>query len=264
MLAALFTLLPAFTGLAAAAPVPGDHDTSSADDWTPYPDPNPTPAHPDYAWPDHDHKGEAWAPSYKTGCDVSTLHLPKYAYDNHTADWDHGELMVPEDQRLKIVTIGRGVQTYTCKSGVYVSTGAMADLYDTSCILSRADDYQSFAANLPYYAYDAVPYPWPEHENPYRYIKHEFVEYQGENVPKWTRTDGYYMYGKKVGSYSPDEKNIPWLRLEYLPIEAGNEDHLLAKTVLRTDTVGGVPPPSCHEEGKAISVPYAANYYFYA
>lgn len=36
----------------------------------------------------------------------------------------------------------------------------------------------------------------------------------------------------------------------------------LAKTVLRTNTVQGVPPPTCGTEGNELSVPYAANYYF--
>ncbi|BEJ13177.1 hypothetical protein CspHIS471_0303510 [Cutaneotrichosporon sp. HIS471] len=261
MLTALLTLLPSLVGLTTAAPVPDYSDPS----WTPYPDPNPTPAYPDYAWPDHGHMADAWTPSYKTGCDVSSYHLPEYNY--HDSKWEHWDtwkdMMVPEGQYLKMTTVGRGVQTYTCTSGVYVSTGANADLYDTSC--AYTDEYQSFAPNLPYYVYDGVPYPWTDGENKYRYIKHEFVDYNGQHVPKWTRTtDSYYMYGKKVASYTPDKKHIPWLRLEYIPMETGYESYLLAKTVLRTDTVGGVPAPSCHEEGKTVSIPYAANYYFYA
>jgi hypothetical protein len=174
---------------------------------------------------------------------------------------------VPEGQHLKYATTARGHMSYTCSGGVYVSTGAAADHYDTSCALSYADDYKSWAPHLPWYTYDAVPYPYPEGEG-YRWGWHEYAPYHYPDhegyAPKWTTRDGYYVYGKKAGSYTPDEKHIPWVRYEYLPIEAGHEDYLLAKTVLRTDTVGGMPAPYCSEEGHVVSVPYSANYYFYA
>lgn len=131
--------------------------------------------------------------------------------------------------------------------------------------MNYAADYHTYAANLPYYAYDAVPYPWTDGENTYRTMTHEYVAYQDGYAPKWTRpSDGWYMYGNKAGTYTPDEKHIPWVRYEAMPMEAGYEGYMLAKTVLRTDTVGGMPAPYCSEEGKMVSVPYAANYYFYA
>ncbi|CAK9783741.1 hypothetical protein CC85DRAFT_183024 [Cutaneotrichosporon oleaginosum] len=291
MISALLSLLPVLASLAAAAPLPDSHLTPTPSDWKPYPAPAPTAAYPDYAWPDHEHKWDAWSPAYKTGCDVSNYHLPAYAYDEYKEDSDAWktwrDMMPPKDQHLTMTTTARGVVNYICTGGVYVHTGVSADHYDTSCALSYADDYKTYAANLPYYVYDAVPYPWAEDgKNPYRYIWHEYVPYPGEDkheykhdyrhehtdghehkgdyAAKWTRGDGYYMYGWAAATYSPSDKHIPWARYEYLPMEKGKEDYLLARTVLRTDTVGGRASPTCDTEGATVSVPYAANYYFYA
>jgi hypothetical protein len=52
-------------------------------------------------------------------CDVSKLPIPLPA--NQTT------LVQPTDQTLQLVTLGRGVQNYTCVNGTYVSAGALAE-----------------------------------------------------------------------------------------------------------------------------------------
>lgn len=105
LLALAFATLAA---LATAAPTYYP-DTTTTTETTPY-------AHPDPAHP--------WTPAYAAGCDASTLAVhPGYAYPAYP----YAELAVPEGQKLKYATVGRGVQEYTCTGGVYVGSGAKAE-----------------------------------------------------------------------------------------------------------------------------------------
>lgn len=50
-----------------------------------------------------------------TGCSTSNIAIPLPS-----------GLSIPDGQKPSLVTIGRGIQNYTCTKGVYVSTGALA------------------------------------------------------------------------------------------------------------------------------------------
>lgn len=50
-------------------------------------------------------------------CDVSGLTVPLPAQNT---------IQVPAGQKIEIVTMGRGVQNYTCTDGLWVSKGALA------------------------------------------------------------------------------------------------------------------------------------------
>ena len=51
-------------------------------------------------------------------CDVSRLAVP--------LPMNQTTLSVPMDQTISLVTLGRGVQNYTCTDGLWVSKGALA------------------------------------------------------------------------------------------------------------------------------------------
>lgn len=78
-------------------------------------------------------------------------------------------------------------------------------------------------------------------------------------APKFTRlSDGAFVVGSLAGKVDVEPGVIPWIRLSSL-----HGAETLAKTVLRTDTVKGLPPtPNCARPGNVLRVPYAANYYF--
>lgn len=81
-------------------------------------------------------------------------------------------------------------------------------------------------------------------------------------APKFTRiSDGAFVVGSLVGKVDVEPGVvIPWIRLSSSSLHGAET---LAETVLRTDTVKGLPPtPECARPGNVLRVPYAANYYF--
>lgn len=48
-------------------------------------------------------------------CDVSAIQVPLLT-----------GLSIPDGEKTEFITLGRGVQNYTCTGGVYVSAGAVA------------------------------------------------------------------------------------------------------------------------------------------
>ena len=65
---------------------------------------------------------------------------------------------------------------------------------------------------------------------------------------------------KASGVPAPDSADLDWLLLTANP--AAGPVQGLAE-VYRIDTYTGKPPSSCRKEGRTISVPYAAQYWFY-
>jgi len=167
-----------------------------------------------------------------------------------------------------LVTVSRGIQNYTCSNGIFESVGALADLFDASCILTQAGNGNGTEAallsqTLPILAFNALSFPdallHPD-------AHHEFIDTPGSSVagaisPKFFLNNGTDVVGVKNGSINaPDAaRDVTWLQLT---AQAGQGD--LAKTVYRINTVGGQPTASCNISGETISVPYAAMYWFLA
>jgi len=201
-----------------------------------------------------------------TGCDVSASN----------PDFPAGQtaLAVPSGASTKFIGLGVGVQNYTCSAatGTFASAGAVATLYDVSCLVkvlganfsSLPADVTKFEANAPAAAallqkqlgkppvelgvHIFVPSPSGTGISP-------FFDF---TVSQTTATDPTFLGAKTGDIASPAGKtvDVDWLALSHVQGD-------LATTVFRVDTSNGVPPTSC-TAGQATSIPYAANYYFYA
>ncbi|KAH8828751.1 hypothetical protein DL96DRAFT_1015821 [Flagelloscypha sp. PMI_526] len=204
-------------------------------------------------------------------CDLSkaTLVLPQ-GLANLTAQSDP----------TSFVGFAFGVQNYTCTDGAFKSDGAVAKLFDVSCMI--VNDPHGFA-ELPSKAIEL----WKKAPAEIDTLKVSSApglfttsQFQGDHyfppnpkageqppiVPKWdfTPVGGAFhgnadatFTGKLKGSVvAPTGKqDINWLQLDVA-------DGKLGKQVYRTDTREGQPPATCSEPGSKISVKYVSNYWF--
>jgi desulfoferrodoxin (superoxide reductase-like protein) len=191
-------------------------------------------------------------------CDVSELtpYLPK-GQENIT---------VPAYQKTRFITAGVGVQNYTCSdAGAFVSAGAVASLYDVSCIA-----HTGLLPHIQELLFDAATAANAQSvvdvlllEATLKISDHYFSPgaEPGKIVPVFDFTHSLkdknqFVDVKKIGSIpSPDGKeHIDWLNLETVSGAA-------AKTVFRLNTHLGQPPASC-KSGEEASIPYSAQYWF--
>jgi len=185
---------------------------------------------------------------------------------NATLTFPEGQtaLSVPSGQVPNHILLGTGVQNYTCSSaGTYTSSGAVAKLYDISCLLGTPefatvqDAWFAQAAN----SQDAIQGGL----NPTTlYISdHYFVPAStGTGIsPKFASArDGgvsFTVASKAASIHAPNITDVDWLQLSNIQGD-------FAKTTFRVDTKAGQPPASCEPGSAPISVPYAAKYWFFA
>jgi hypothetical protein len=190
-----------------------------------------------------------------------------------------GKLLLPRGQyelrhyyfeKPVLIAVGVGIQNYTCSDkGKYVSTGAVAELWDISCIAQSDFFYQIEEFAIKHYdphhgkplSIEEIPFMFPSLGD------HFFIPTpEGHTAlsPKFDFTSSHggesatFIVGSKVGEVrSPrSRQHINWV--EYSLTE-GN----LAKHVFLTDTYGGQPPESCHPGSGPVSVTYAAKYWFF-
>ncbi|KAJ7701077.1 hypothetical protein B0H17DRAFT_1045921 [Mycena rosella] len=199
-------------------------------------------------------------------CDTSAaiMDLPK----NQT------QLVAPTTAPL-FVALGVGIQNYTCSTSTlkYTSTGAVASLFDISCI----DKTPAFATiqTTAFNAWKAAPASLTataigaKVAAPSLLGFHYFVTAaSGTGIsPKWDFTSTgknagnatAFVIGAKVGDITaPTDSatNVDWLALN-------NAQGSLASKIFRIDTVAGQPPASCVAGSADISVKYTAKYYLY-
>ncbi|KAF8331880.1 uncharacterized protein EI90DRAFT_3055734 [Cantharellus anzutake] len=161
----------------------------------------------------------------------------------------------------KIVTIGAGVQNYTCINNVYVSTGAVAELFDISCIAGTKAfrNIQNFAVDHPTGSELGHQFFGGQTINP---VVHHYFDFNPVSPGIAPRFDlagtNRFTTLKKLGNIpSPQGKaNVDWLELSEIKGD-------LAKFVYRTDTIRGQPPASCIDGSPVISIDYAAKYWFF-
>jgi hypothetical protein len=205
-----------------------------------------------------------------SGCPVeqNVLHLP---YQD--------TLTLPTDgAKPTFITLGSGVQNYTCTpAGNYTSAGAVAKLYDISCLYGTPnfDQLTSIVHDRPKQAtvshslarelrmigiswgraqfvsdHYFVPNPLGTGLSP----KFEF------HAPEPVKDR--FVIGKRLsGIPAADPNDIDLLLLGN--IAEGKAGGNLSKYVYRVSTKGGQPPKSCNP-GESISVPYDAQYWFYS
>ncbi|WVN90516.1 uncharacterized protein L203_105752 [Cryptococcus depauperatus CBS 7841] len=203
-------------------------------------------------WPDVGRSGNSWPRS----CSVSKVAVPL---------GNQSKLVVPSGETSSIITVGRGIQNYTCTSGAYVSVGALANLYDVSCLFTGTAghvDPATISSVLPQKAFSYLSYP--DTSNLPVAIHHLFINTPGSTTagaisPEFVGSNDKVVVSKINALSDPKNPadNVPWLQLAAL-----NGQGTLSKSVFRLNTIKGQPPSSCSNEGEHLSVQYAAMYWF--
>lgn len=191
------------------------------------------------------------------GCPVSSdvLSLPA----NQTT------LAVPDGTKPIAIALGIGTQNYTCTAaGNYTSAGAVASLFDISCLYKTPlfSRIQDDVMRLPATTRDNLVKSMSK--SPLYVAAHYFVPNPVTNVgisPKFAQAANggaiFTTLGKKGGIKSPSgAQNVDWLQLSSIQGD-------WASTVFRVDTVQGQSPATCSKAGDTVQVPYAAKYWFY-
>lgn len=170
-------------------------------------------------------------------------------------------------------TYANRIQNYTCanSSATPVSIGAVASLYNASCIAASYPDLLSLLPNL------ALNYPQPVAgaamipSNMDLSGHHYFAN---PTTPKFDMTAdpatnlGVVTAKKVANSTAPagsplgvdgvGNGAVPWLYLQSTNATTGK-----VQTVYRLNTAGGAPPKTCASSPATFSVQYAAEYWFW-
>jgi len=165
-----------------------------------------------------------------------------------------GQTAVPAPTgKLSFLMLGVGTQNYTCSSaGTYTSAGAVAELFDLSCLAAKSQgDFES--AQSPSQAGQKLG-------------DHYFVKNDAGGLsPVWDfragaakgNPDAFVLAAKKGNTPAPTgSQDVDWL---FLQAVRGK----LAASIYRAQTVGGQPPSSCTAGTPDITVPYTSNYWLY-
>jgi len=201
-----------------------------------------------------------------------------------TIDFPAGSTIgVPAGQNPEFITIGRGTQNYTCHNGTFASVGAVAELFDISCLftdfalfksiedialLLPRSNFANTTAALAHFNRSDVDTVSSILTSRQLLLGHHFFSDfpAGSSTiePEFDFTEALnnptqFIISNKTAQI-PDPRNatanVAWLQL-------ANLTGSLAKSVFRVDTAGGVQPTSCTTEGQNIEVEYAAKYWFF-
>lgn len=180
---------------------------------------------------------------------------------------------------LVYVALGLGTQNYTCgPTGTFTSAGAVAKLFDISCLAKTGPIF----ASIQDVAFDAAstakgaalvgkiaslikskPITLGDHyfiPNPAPNATGLSPEFDFRAGVKKGDPTGFAVVKKIASSPSPaGAANVDFLALQNIGGTIGGS---LANNVMRLDTKGGQPPASC-TPNSTIAVPYAAKYWFY-
>jgi hypothetical protein len=170
---------------------------------------------------------------------------------------------VPQGQAVNHITFATGVQNYTCNdTGTYVPAGAVAKLYDISCLFGTDafETIQDEWHELPYALKESIQEQLDR--TPLYVSDHYFITnpITGNGTsPKFASArDGgktFMVAEKTAGKPAPNPADIDWLQLS--AIQGG-----FAKTCFRMSTRAGKPPASCESGSGALSVPYVTKCWF--
>ncbi|KAF8967757.1 hypothetical protein BDZ97DRAFT_1755842 [Flammula alnicola] len=168
------------------------------------------------------------------------------------------------------VLLGVGYQNYTCSTaGVYTSVGAVADLYDISCLSSVPavfTNIQDEAYRL-WQSLPTSPKTLPA-ANGYPLMGSHFfaTSPSGTGIsPVWDfrgasakgNPDAFVLAAKIGDLPAPTgAQDVDWLQLKSV-------EGSLATQIYRTDTRGGTAPTSCTPGSALISLKYVAKYWLY-
>jgi uncharacterized protein DUF3455 len=143
-------------------------------------------------------------------------------------------IAVPPGSVLLFSRHARGVQIYECQNGQWAFHAPRALLFDRHSHRPTAIHYGGIDRNL-------TPGPWWES----------------------LRDGSRIRAGNAVSAPSPNANSIPQLRLDVLERQ-GTGVFTPVSYIQRLNTTGGVGPTGGCQPGARRSVPYTADYYFYA
>lgn len=165
-------------------------------------------------------------------------------------------------------------QNYTCAnasaSTTPVSIGALASLYNVSCVAANYPDILAMLPSL------ALQYPLPA--DPKSALMPSNIDLSGHHFFETTTIPIFnldttpaqqfgFMVAKKIaGSAAPSgtplggngQGSVAWL---YLKAEDGSTNNL--NSAYRLNTAGGSPPKTCESMPATFTVQYAAEYWFW-
>ncbi|KAI5481350.1 hypothetical protein MNV49_004972 [Pseudohyphozyma bogoriensis] len=215
---------------------------------------------------------------------------------------DQTALSVPTGDAVAYVAIARGTQNYTCDGSTWQSTGAVASLYDISCLDSSA--YPSLATSAlavniaalrhrsrrhaSHHVFDtlprkakrsASPSPAPHVYSSVGTVLSDigsgthgasylgsltYVDVEGVLTLKFdfTETVGGEAYALVERVAGLNSPDDASADIKW--VEFSVEEGALAKTVFQVDTQSGQAPSSCSDSGSILTVAYSAVYVFYA
>ncbi|KAF9513768.1 hypothetical protein BS47DRAFT_1343765 [Hydnum rufescens UP504] len=205
--------------------------------------------------------GDNYIPKYnwhkpQGNCDLSNAKLPVVPGINFTTTSDR-----PRHPRA--LGLGVGVQNYTCTAaGTYGALGAVAQLFDISCLYSTSsfNTLPSLALMLQQQRLlraSAITALALGH--------HYFVNFNGTLSPRFDITKdkqpppSRYIIAKRIAGFKAPvnpAQNVDWLQLARI---SGH----FSKLVYRVETAGGQAPATCTPGSGDISVSYAAQYWFF-
>jgi len=203
------------------------------------------------------------------GCDLSNAKMPLPA---------HQTAMTVPTIAPSFVGLGVGVQNYTCNatSLKYSSVGAVAELFDMSCltngplsttIQNTAFDIWNNAPSsfttqdiIKMLCHDAivlgqhyfVPNPNPAPGSPALSPKWDFTSDSEKGNAQ------AFVIGAKVGDLPAPSgtADVDWLQLK-------NVEGQLADSIYRVESKGGQPPASCTAGSPPLTVKYTSQYWLF-
>ncbi|RDB27842.1 hypothetical protein Hypma_002131 [Hypsizygus marmoreus] len=209
------------------------------------------------------------APSSKhAGCDISKAKI----------SFPLGQtLLETPTAKPSYIAVAIGTQNYTCSaSGTYTNVGAVAELFDASCIYGTP--FYSTTASTAYTLWKIAPPILPAQaiitllqglKSPLVLGQHFYVTNPLTGIginPKWDftsqgttkgNTNAYVVAAKVQGMAAPTgTRDIDWVQLKSI-------QGSLATQVYRVDTKGGQPPASCTPGTPDIAVKYASMYWLF-
>ncbi|KAE9379061.1 malate dehydrogenase [Stipitochalara longipes BDJ] len=176
---------------------------------------------------------------------------------------------------LKHVAIGRGVQNYTCSptnaTAAPVSIGAVATLYNASCVASTYPDLLTALPN--------VALQFNLTSNDQATLAPSYLAISGHHYFANTTTPTFNLNtaamdlgfapcsknntvaapaGSPVGQGGQGHGSVAWLKLVTRDGATGNLEE-----IYRVNTAGGNPPATCDGMPATFEVEYASEYWFF-
>ncbi|OJI86405.1 hypothetical protein ASPTUDRAFT_187796 [Aspergillus tubingensis CBS 134.48] len=201
---------------------------------------------------------------------LKNLHLTSCSLNTTTLNMNHNLTTLPTpatNLTLQHVALGRGTQNYTCPSpqnstSKPTSVGALATLFDVSCIASADEELlhhlPALVQGTPLETLDFLATMISLAGTGAGILGEHY--FTGSGQPSFDLRfsgDGDWASTKKVASANaPKSVDVPWLKLDGI-------DGVGIKEVYRVYTAGGVSPATCAGHEGEFQVEYAAEYWFY-